>query len=327
MKKRQWILLVLGVSLFTYLIIEVGWRQILEEILKLKWNIIPLILIYAVVYSFDTLGWRFGFKSESNQIGFRNLFWVRVAGEAVNNTTPTGYMGGEPVKAILLKRYGISVPESLASLVIAKTTLTLSQILFVLFGLGVAFIKLPISSAFRNGMIVGLGLLTFIVLLFLFFQGKGLFSAMARGLIRLRIASNFLTEKMDKIKELEIHISDFYKNCKGRFFMSFLFHFLGWLAGILEIYFILKFLGISLGFLDAFMIESLHQLIRGLAFMVPANLGTQEGGNLFIFTLFGLGAVLGLSVSLIRRIRELTWSGMGWVILVKNQTFLKEKQT
>lgn len=319
MKKKQWILLSLGVGLFVYLIIEVGWHQILDEILKLKWNIIPLILIYAIVYSFDTLGWRFGFKPETDWVGFRNLFWVRVAGEAVNNTTPTGYMGGEPVKALLLKRYGVSIPESLASLVVAKTTLTLSQILFVLFGLGIAFVKLGISSALRNGIMISLGFLTFIVLLFLFFQGKGLFTAMARGLIRLKIAPKFLTEKMDKIKELEFHISHFYRKCKGRFLMSFLFHFLGWLAGILEIYFILKCLDVSVGFLDAFMIEALHQLIRGLAFMIPANLGTQEGGNLFIFTLFGLGAVLGLSVSLIRRIRELAWSGLGWVLLIRNQ--------
>jgi putative membrane protein len=319
MKLRQWVLLIFGISLFTYLIAEVGWQQIINEIFKLQWKILPLILIYALVYSFDTLGWSFGFKPQTHQASFINLFWIRVAGEAVNNTTPTGYMGGEPVKAFLLKRHGISIPESLASLVIAKTTLTLSQILFVLIGLGLAFIKLQISSALRNGIIVGLGLLTLIVLLFLFFQGKGLFSAMARGLIRLKIATKFLMSKMDKIKELEFHISDFYRKCKGRFLLSFLFHFLGWLAGILEIYFILKFLGIPLVFSDAFMIEALHQLVRGLAFMIPANIGTQEGGNVFIFALFGLGAVLGLSVSLIRRIRELVWAGLGWGILLKSE--------
>ncbi|MBI1883824.1 MAG: flippase-like domain-containing protein [Chlamydiae bacterium] len=312
---RKKLLLLLGVGLFIYLTTSVGWRPIVDEIHKLKWNFIPLFLIYAFICTLDSLGWRFGFKAGACRVGLFQLFWIRVAGEAVNNTTPTGYVGGEPVKAMLLKRHGIPMTEGLASLVVAKTTLTLSQILFVFIGLGLAFARLEISATVRFVLLTAMIVLTLLVSLFLFFQGRGLFSWIAKTLIRFKIAHHFLIRIMEKILELESHIETFYKASKKRFLLSFFFHFLGWLAGILEIYFILRCLHLPLGVWDAFVIEALHQLIRGLAFMVPGNLGTQEGGNLFIFRLFNLGSVWGLTVSLIRRIREIFWSGLGWMLL------------
>jgi putative membrane protein len=321
MKIRQGILLLLGLGLLTYLISQTGWQQILDQITKLKWNLVPIVLVYALVYTFDTLGWKFSFRKQDHPVSFFHLFWIRLAGEAVNNTTPTGYVGGEPVKAYMLKSFNVGMPEGFASLVAAKTTLTLSQILFIVFGLAAAFIKLDLSLTFKIVMTFMLVFLTVMVVLFTFFQQKGLFTSIAKMLSRLKIGQNAISKKMEKIKELEAHLADFYKYSKWQFIFSFSFHFLGWLAGVLEIYLIIIFLGLPLNLLDAFMIETLHQLIRGLAFWVPGNIGTQEGGNFFIFTLFGLSGAVGLSVSLIRRIRELIWAVLGWGILI----FYKER--
>lgn len=325
LKIRQWLLLAIGIGLFSILIAQVGVGVIFAEISNLKWNIFPIILVYALVYSLDTLGWKFSFSSGVSKTNFLRLFYVRLAGEAINNTTPSGYLGGEPVKALLLSQHGVSIPQTLASLVAAKTTLTLSQIVFIFIGLALAFVRLEIPTRFFNGMLFLLGTLTVLVLLFLVYQQRGLFAGLAKILIRLKIGHGFFTKKMEKILELEKHLAQFYRSARDRFFLSILFHFLGWLAGILEIYLIMFYLGEPISFYDALILETLHQLVRGLAFMVPLNLGTQEGGSLFIFNLFGYGAVLALSTSLIRRIRELTWAGIGWGILLINSKFQKFK--
>lgn len=316
MKKKQAILLILGLALLIYLVAQTGWHQIWDQITRLKWNLIPIVLVYALVYTFDTLGWKFSFRKQYPTVSFFNLFWIRLAGEAVNNTTPTGYVGGEPVKAYMLRSFDVSTPESFASLVAAKTTLTLSQILFIVFGLAAAFIELDLSLTFKIVMSFMLIFLTVLVLLFMVFQQKGMFTSIAKMLSRLNIGQNAISKRMEKIKELESHLADFYKSSRRQFIFSFSFHFLGWLAGVLEIYLIVLFLELPLNLLDAFMIETLHQLLRGLAFWVPGNIGTQEGGNFFIFTLFGLSGAVGLSVSLIRRIRELIWAVLGWGILI-----------
>src|SRR4030095_406486 len=68
-------------------------------------------------------GWRAAFPRRRPR--FRLLFPVRLAGEAVNETTPTGTMGGEALKAYLLARLGAGVPAEkiLASVAAAKTAL------------------------------------------------------------------------------------------------------------------------------------------------------------------------------------------------------------
>ena len=46
---------------------------------------------------------------------------------------------------------------------------------------------------------------------------------------------------------------------------------------------------------------------------VPANLGALEGGNVAIFAAFGLGGAVGLTYSLVRRLREIVWIAAGFL--------------
>jgi uncharacterized membrane protein YbhN (UPF0104 family) len=52
-------------------------------------------------------------------------------------------------------------------------------------------------------------------------------------------------------------------------------------------------------------IETMGQALRSAAFIVPGALGVQEAGFLVLGTIFGLAPETGLSISLVRRIREL----------------------
>jgi hypothetical protein len=55
--------------------------------------------------------------------------------------------------------------------------------------------------------------------------------------------------------------------------------------------------------------------IRFATFMVPASLGALEGGHIALFATLGLGATAGMSFSVVRRLREATWIGIGFVAL------------
>jgi hypothetical protein len=65
----------------------------------------------------------------------------------------------------------------------------------------------------------------------------------------------------------------------------------------------------------AMVIEAFATAIRFATFMVPASLGALEGGHVAMFAALGLGASAGLSFSLVRRIREATWVGIGFIAL------------
>jgi hypothetical protein len=53
----------------------------------------------------------------------------------------------------------------------------------------------------------------------------------------------------------------------------------------------------------------------GILFFVPAKVGTQEGGKVLLFAMLGLDPARGLTVGVVRRIRELTYAGLGLAIL------------
>ena len=70
---------------------------------------------------------------------------MRLAGEAVNNLTPTANMGGEAVKVYLLRQRGVPGDAGTASVVAAKTALTVSQVAFILVGLPFFLYRLDIG--------------------------------------------------------------------------------------------------------------------------------------------------------------------------------------
>ncbi len=79
----------------------------------------------------------------------------------------------------------------------------------------------------------------------------------------------------------------------------------GWVAGIGEVWLGLYFLGHPVGLADAVMLEALGQAIRGAAFAIPGALGVQEGGFVLLAGLIGLDPQTGLALSLVKRVREL----------------------
>ncbi|MBW2134398.1 MAG: TIGR00374 family protein, partial [Deltaproteobacteria bacterium] len=56
-------------------------------------------------------------------------------------------------------------------------------------------------------------------------------------------------------------------------------------------------------------------LITSLAFFIPGNLGVQDGGNILLTMGLHLGAILGATFSVIRRLREGFWLAVGLVVL------------
>ena len=74
-------------------------------------------------------------------------------------------------------------------------------------------------------------------------------------------------------------------------------------------------IGASIG--RAMTIEVLSVAIDALLFFVPAKAGTQEGGKVLIFQMLGLDPAKGLALGIIRRLRELSWSMVGLIVLAR----------
>ena len=118
---RQALAFGVGTLLLGLVVYYAGLGQILARLQELGWRA-PLVLVpYLIVNILDTTGWRRTLPPEAaKRVPFRSLYLVRMAGEAVNSLTPAAAIGGEPVKAHLLRAFGVAAPDSVASVEIGR---------------------------------------------------------------------------------------------------------------------------------------------------------------------------------------------------------------
>lgn len=309
----KWAGLLIGIALFCWVLSRSDLKGVGQLLYQFRWRFILVFLFYAVIFGLDTLGWKFALHpKEQARIPWIRLFRVRLAGEAVNYVTPTAQMGGEPVKAwILSRRYGVPMQDGMASVVIAKTTFALSMLLFVALGLGImlATQKEAASPELMRWIWIVLPGLSLLLGLFMVVQFLQPFSRGARAVSRWM--PEWFRALAEKIHEWDQAIVAFYRESPKSVFWSLGFHFLGWLAGAVEVYIILYLLGFPVSWTTAFSLEALWVLLRSGAFMIPASLGASEGFLLMICSGLGVSAVAGLALGLIRRAREVSWGGLG----------------
>jgi len=313
MRTFQWILLAAGVGLFGALIWAIGPTAIISSFSHLSWRLLVIVCFpFALVTTLGALGWRFAFTHD--RVAFPVLLRVWLAGEAFNATTPTASLGGDGVKAWLLRRH-IPYEESLPSLIVAKTTLAVAQGLFLLAGIVLARHTRALDGPLLRMMqwllvleAIGVGGFVLVQL------GAGL-ETTERILSRLNFLSN--RRGASAFRRLVARLSEFYRREPRRLLLCIGCPFLGWVFSALETYLILYFLDAPVSLSTAAIIEAFITGIRFATFFVPANIGALEGGQVALFVALGLNAATGLAYSLVRRVREAAWVGLGLAALAE----------
>jgi uncharacterized protein (TIRG00374 family) len=314
-KKLKIVFLFVGCAIFFVLIYKVGPSTIYNQLIVLKWKVLLLLLPFTLVFVLDTLGWRYAFTN--SKISFKDLFLIRIAGESLNWIIPSANFAGEPMKAYFLKKHNVPMAEGMASVVISKTILIISQIIFVMIGVAFLLFKLNVSGSRLIGSIAiiqfGIPKIMFIV----FAQRQGLFAFLLKLLRLFRIKIHYIEEREEKLLELDKNIYQFYRHNKKRAFYSFVYCFLGYIAGLIEAFLILYFLNIPVDTVSIYIIESLATVAKGITSFIPGSVGGQEGGIIAIFASLKLGAGIALTFGILRRFRELVWTGAGLFVLSK----------
>jgi uncharacterized protein (TIRG00374 family) len=308
---------VLGLGLFAWLVHAAGPGEIFEQLRP--FGVLGVLLFLtgmAIGYAFDAQAWKRSFPGTS-PVSLWRLYWVRVAGESINNTLPS-YMGGEPVKALLLYKQGISGPSATVSVVVSKTALLVAMGAFVATG-GVAAAwsnrdseHLPVLIGVA--LAFGLGLAVFLYLVVLM-QRRGL-GALLQGLTaKTGLGTAWVERRSQGLRDFDAQMKTFYTEHPGRFWLVTWWNFLGFVAETLEYLIFAWWLNIPLDPVTAYAIAALVNLARVAGFMIPASLGALEGGTVLIFLACGLTEVQALAFSVIRRFRELLWIGVGLALL------------
>lgn len=309
MRAVKTILLVLGVLLLGVLVYHVGGATVLDALNRLSWWKLLLICVpYALIAAVDTLGWRFAFPRD--QVSFARLYGARVAGEALNVVTALGSVGGEAVKAWLIRR-DVSYGESIPAIVIAKTTITIAQALFLAIGCVLAWLVVDVESTILQAMV---WMLVVEALAVAGFLGAQLVGLVARaGRVLTTFAAGGLAEHAGSLDEA---LRGYYRAERRRFALSIGCHLVGWLLGAFETWLMLWALGVDTSAVTSIVVEALGSGVRFATFLVPASLGALEGANAVAFEALGFGAGTGLAYSFVRRARQVVWVLIGIALLL-----------
>jgi putative membrane protein len=235
----------------------------------------------------------------------RAALLTRWAGESANSLMPAGQLGGPLLMTRHLAQGGLALPQAAAAITVSTTLQTFSQIAFAL--LGVALLGAQAThlsqQALRVSSLIASGLLAVQVGGFYWMQRRGLFSKLMRAAKRFsgkRDWSQWISHAAAIDRAVQVTYGR-----SGAVAASLLLTFVGWLVGTGEVYLILLLIHHPVSWIDALLLESLGQAIRGAAFAIPGALGVQEGGYLLLAPLAGLPPDAALALSLAKRAREL----------------------
>jgi len=284
--------------------------------MHIGWGFALIIGQELIAFTVNTLGWRAAFPEEGADLPFRELFAARIAGDAINNLTPTATVGGEVVRVRMLQGK-VDSTIAWASVAIAKITQSVGQILFIIAGLGVVLSHTPLPAGVQRGLFTFLALLGLGLFLAVVTQRRGFFGGLARLAAKLGVAIS--AERWEGIRSLDEQIATFYQSPGGPL-RSIGFFMLGWTMSVVEMYLILYFLDLEPTWRRALTIEILSMAIDAALFFVPAKAGTQEGGKVLIFSMLGMPVAKGLALGIARRVREMFWALVGLAVLTHSRS-------
>jgi uncharacterized protein (TIRG00374 family) len=306
-------MLLLGVVLLGVVVSQTDLSEVWQRLRQIgPWAAAGILAAFLLGHFALAASWQLTLPSLP--AGLRTLWriWrVLMVGSALDGVTPLAGLGGDPVKAILLKRhYGISYPEATASLVLARMTDLLAQVGFVSIGLFLTIRGGLLPAGWRAAAAAGLFLFAVMIGLFLLVQTQRGFSRL-RGWLERRPLGQRLSERavgaLDAVHEVEDRLVAFYGRRRRRFLASVGCAFLEWTSNAAAVWVAVNALGHPIGPADALVIEGFVALVRTTLFFVPGDLGTQEAALVMICSAVGASPETGLALAAIRRGRDLLW--------------------
>ena len=304
MNRAALLMLSVGTALFVALLTWQGFGAVTSALATAGWGLLLVALVHALPLVLDAAAIAVMF-GRRGPVGLGGALLSRWVGEAVNSLLPAGQIGGPVVMVRHLSQRGMRLRDAAAAITVITTLQAVAQVLFAVFGI-LLFCLYTTDNAPRNlGIAAAIAtvVLAAIITCFYVAQRRGMFGHM------LRIASKLfgkrdwsaLTSRADSI---DVAVKALYRE-RRRAAASFALSFGGWLVGTVEVWLALRLLGHPVGWVDALLLESVGQAIRGAAFAIPGSLGVQEGGYLLLAPLVGLPPDAALALSLAKRAREI----------------------
>jgi hypothetical protein len=300
----RWSLLAFGLSVVGFLVWRTGPRFVWTMLRRAGWSFMPFMAIYAVHVTVRAAAlWR---TMLVGRVRFADVLRIRLAGEAVEMLTFTGPFLAEPAKGWLLTRRGVATADAFAAVVTEYLLYTVTSSWLALAALWLLLTRGTLPPRVQSGIVVVMALTVAFLVAFAFatITGIGLIVPILRG-SRVLIGARRAEQAAHAFSRVEDAIIRFLHEHRARLTEVLAIETAAHLLLVLEIWIVLVTLGAPDSWNQAFVLEGGVKFVPIAFGFIPGQLGALEGVYALLAGALGLPPAVGLTLALLRRVRDL----------------------
>jgi len=309
-KNIHTLMLGLGAICFALLVGQIGPETLWHDTVKLSWGAALIISVAAIEHLLHTFAWQRCFQAAERPSLWR-LYSAYLAGGAINIVTPTATLGGELVRGGLLP--GVPVALAAATVAVDRLAHALADTGLGILGL-LVLVRAPSLGALTHLAIAAAAVL--------FLTGIGIFWALQRnGRLLSRIVNHSVVRRIcgPTLAEglragsasVDLRIATFHAERTNDLLAATALHVTGSLMGAVQLALFFSFVSAPVTPRMTIQIFLVGIALDLFSFFVPARLGAQEGARMLAVSLVGLKPARGLLFSLVLRVEQVAWAGIG----------------
>ena len=307
--KKVLIFLFIGLAIMGVMLYFIGIDEVIEA-LKLSnlWLVLLAIVIQIFTYFLYTWRWNIINKTADMDLGIKKSLPMVLVSLAVNNITPSGRGGGEPVRAYLLAKEGHFKFEDTFATVIADRALDTFPfvILAILTIIGIIF-TFSLDIKLIAFLVIMVTLITVAVILLIYVCINEAFGVKLTSWI-IKIVRRFYkkfnedTEKriIEAVKTFQARMNALLRD-KTILYYALPLSFVIWIFEILRVYVVFLAFGaivspIIIG--EVFILAS----FVGMVPLLPGGLGAVDGIMILFYANAGITASLSAAATVVERL-------------------------
>jgi uncharacterized protein (TIRG00374 family) len=312
-RRLQLVLFLVGSAVFGYLVARIGPGKLLADATQTGWMFLPILLLYGSVYLCNAGAWWLTLAGEPNRPPFWRTWAITVSGFSLNFLTPMVNVGGEPFKIAAIAPW-VGMRRAAGSVVLYQMLHMFGTLLSYLTAVLLGVVFLPRTPAVLVTLAAAGGVLVALALLLLTGHQRGVLEQALNVLHRIPLLDRLarrMEPKRATLALMDEQITQFYHRDPRRFVRALALEYLSRCLFMGEYLLIALSVGLHVGYLRAYVMGGLTQLVQNIIFFVPFEVGVKEGALYLLFQLLGLDPTLGVYTAIVSRLRDIAWIGVG----------------
>lgn len=306
--KKVIIFLIFGLAIMAAMLYFIGMDQVINALKYSNlWFVLLAILLQIFTYFLYTWRWQIINKSADMSLGIWQLLPMVLVSLAVNNITPSGRGGGEPVRAYLLAKEGHYKFEDTFATVIADRALDTFPfvILAILTIIGI-ILSFSLSVYWIVILILCVVGITAAVILLLYVCINEAFGVRLTGWI-LKLTKRFYKKYNDDLEKRIVEaVASFQSTMnalikdRNIIYYALPLSFIIWVFEILRVYVVFLAFGANVSPIvigEVFILASLVGMIP----LLPGGLGAIDGVMIIFYSNAGITASISAAATVIER--------------------------